>query len=101
MILADGPGLIGGGVQPGSPSVPFAPRPDHSPDPYALLELARDVRPPDYTSIFVRFIFEGSELAEPIVVSAVGRAEWLDAVVAEPGVLQLPMAEALAHFADA
>ena len=100
VILADGPGLIGGGVQPGSPSVPFAPSPDRTPDPYALLELARDVRPPDYSSIFVRFVFQGSELAEPIVVSAVGRAEWLDAVVAEPGVLQLPIPEALAHFAD-
>ena len=100
VVLADGPGLIGGGVQPGSPSVPFAPAPTSTPDPYALLELAADVRPPDYTSIFIRFVFEGSDLPDPIIVSAVGRAEWLDAVVEEPGVLQMPIVEALAHLAD-
>lgn len=99
VVLADGPGLIGGGVQPGSPSVAVAPSATSTPDPYALLELAADVRPPDYIADFVRFSFEGSSLPDPIIVSAVGRAEWLDAVVEEPGVLQLPIADALAHLA--
>src|SRR5690606_28180060 len=48
-ILADGPGLVGGGVHPGSPSVPHPPPGSVGPpDPFALLELSRDVRPPDY-----------------------------------------------------
>ncbi|HKY16028.1 MAG TPA: alpha/beta hydrolase, partial [Microthrixaceae bacterium] len=95
-VLSDGPGLIGGGIQPGSPfvvdigTVTAAVTPA-SPDPFALIELARDVRPADYGSLFVRFALEGSELAEPIVVSAVSRPEWLAAAAAEPGVIELPL----------
>ena len=103
VVLADGPGLIGGGIQPGSPFVVdvesvTADSPPGAPDPFALIELARDVRPPDYASLFVRFALEGSDLAEPIVVSAVSRPEWLAAVAAEPGVIELPLEAALAHF---
>lgn len=105
-ILADGPGLIGGGVQPGSPFVvDVTPadeaRPNGSPDRFALIELARDVRPPDYASLFVRFAFEGSSLAEPIVVAAVSRPEWLAAVAAEPGVVEMTLSDALQAFAAA
>ena len=53
-ILADGPGLAGGATVPTSPS--FFPLPPAlvAPDPYALVELTRDVRPPDYAAAFVR-----------------------------------------------
>ena len=68
------------------------------PDPFALIELARDVRPPDYAAVFVRFVLEGSSLAEPIVVPAVSRPEWLAAVAAEPGVVEMPATDALALF---
>jgi pimeloyl-ACP methyl ester carboxylesterase len=105
-ILYDGPGLIGGGNEPGSSFVIEAPAgvrsgPDRrTPDPFALAELVRDVRPPDYAASFVRFSTEGSNLAEPITVSAITRPEWLVAVAAEPGVADLPVDEALALYSS-
>jgi pimeloyl-ACP methyl ester carboxylesterase len=103
-VLADGPGFIGGGVQPGSPFVidvagSDGVAPGSSPDPFALIELARDVRPPDYAATFVRFTFEGSRLNEPLVVSAVSRPEWVAAVAAEPGVVQRALPAAIETFA--
>ena len=56
------------------------------PDPFALVELARDVRPPDYATTFVRLATELSGLARPVSVCAVERPEWLRAVLEEPGV---------------
>jgi len=101
VVLADGSGLVGGGPQPPSPYTEVLPAGPHAtPDPYALLELSRDVRPPDYALDFVRFAIEGSELAHPIVVSARNRPDWLAAVAAEIDVLDLPLAEAVATFAD-
>ena len=99
-VLADGPGLVGGGVHPGSPSVAY-PAPDSQPvpDPFALLELAKDVRPPDYAQTYVRFVVERSELERPIIVSSVVRPEWLRAVATEPGVAEDDLTSALAYFA--
>jgi pimeloyl-ACP methyl ester carboxylesterase len=95
-ILADGPGLAGGGHQPPSPYVTlFDTGPGVAPDPYALLELSRDVRPPDYALDFVRFAVEDGEVPWPIVVSARVRPDWLSAVAADIGVLDLPLDEAL------
>ncbi len=45
-------------------------------------------------------MMQWSELDEPIAVAAVVRPEWLAAVVAEPGVFDGPVADALARFAD-
>jgi pimeloyl-ACP methyl ester carboxylesterase len=100
-VLADGPGIVGGGVRPGSPYVLAPPSgpPSTTPDPVALLELSRDVRPPDYAAEFVRQVMDGSGLDRPLVVSAVNRPEWLAAVVAEPGVIEAPVHEALERFA--
>lgn len=99
-VLTDGPGLVGGGVHPGSPSVPYpAPGSATVPDPFALLELARDVRPPDYAQTYVRFVTERSELERPIIVSAVVRPAWLAAVAAEPGVGEEDLSSALAYYA--
>ena len=95
-VLTDGPGLAGGGPVPGSPNVlrldRKAPVP---PDPFALAELSRDVRPPDYASAFVFQAVNRSDLAEPIAVSGHSRPEWLRAVVDSPGVRVLPIDEAL------
>jgi len=102
-VLTDGPGLIGGGVQPGSPFViepPAGVDEGIAPDPFALVELARDVRPPDYAARFVRFVVEGSPLNEPIVISSVSRPEWIEAVAAEPGVGEMALDDALRLFAD-
>jgi hypothetical protein len=72
-----------------------------TPDPFALLELSRDVRPPDYALDFARFAIEGSELEHPIVVSARIRPDWLAAIAADLDVLDLPLVDAVAHFARA
>lgn len=99
-VLTDGPGLVGGGVHPGSPSVPYpAPHATAPPDPFALIELARDVRPPDYAQTYVRFVVERSSLEHPLAVAAVVRPQWLAAVAAEPGVREMGLEEALAYFA--
>lgn len=100
VVLLDGPGMISASTGPGS-SMPatadvgaVAP-----PDPFALAELARDIRAPDYAAVFVRMALLGSILANPIIVSAVNRPPWMQAVVDEPGVLAEPAAEALARLA--
>lgn len=117
-VLADGPGLAGGGPAPHSPVV-VAPgsvlddldregageagaidEPDPArPDPWALVELARDVRPDDYATTYVRQAVELSGLDEPLAVAAVVRPPWLAAVAAEPGVVCEDVPAALARFA--
>lgn len=100
-VLTDGPGLVGGGVHPGSPMTAYpAPGAASPPDPFAMLELARDVRPPDYAQTYVRFIVERSSLDKPVTVAAVVRPEWLAAVASEPGVGQASVAEALRFYAS-
>lgn len=103
-VLTDGPGLAGGGPSPHSP-VSLRPAAgatlDRTPDPYALIELTRDVRPADYASTFARQALEFSGLETPIAVVGVVRPPWLEAVVAEPGVVELTLAEALARYATA
>ena len=97
-VLADGPGLAGGAVVPTSSSfLALEPR-RLPPDPYALFELSRDLRPPDYATLFVRMAVERSGLDEPIVVAAVVRPLWLTAVADEVGVAQMPLREALAMY---
>jgi pimeloyl-ACP methyl ester carboxylesterase len=104
-VLRDGPGLTGGGVMPGSPSVEYvdpATVAAAPPDPWALVELTRDPRPPDYATSFVRQAVHFSGLAEPITVCTIGRPAWLDAVVAEPGVrVTASVEEALRSYAGA
>ncbi len=100
-ILCDGLGLAGGGREPGSSSVVFAnPGAVSPPDPFALAELARDVRPPDYATAFVRQATQLSGLEQPITVACADRPEWLEAVMKEPGVAEAPAAEALASYAS-
>lgn len=100
-ILCDGPGLAGGGPRPTTPSIPWpAERDDgRAPDPFALVDLARDVRPPDYATSFVRQAKELSGLEFPLSVSSFERPDWLAAVCEEPGVAVLPIGEALASYA--
>jgi pimeloyl-ACP methyl ester carboxylesterase len=99
-ILFDGPGLAGGGPAPGSPAVITAvdDRPG-TPDPFALMELTRDLRPPDYATTFARQAATFSELETAIAVCGVNRPEWLAAVASEPGVIECSLDEALALFA--
>jgi pimeloyl-ACP methyl ester carboxylesterase len=101
-ILFDGPGLAGGGPVPGAPFVPTAAGaapPGGTPDPWAVLELTRDVRPPDYASTFARQAATRSGLETAIAVCGVNRPPWLEAVAAEPGVIECALPEALQLFA--
>ena len=99
-ILADGPGLGGGGPMPASTYVYTVPDTKGPPDPFALAELAHDVRPPDYASSFVRQATHLSGLAEPIAVTAHVRPDWLRAIVGEPGVRETKLAKALELYAS-
>lgn len=99
-ILDDGPGLSGGGIEPGSPYTQQQPLPQNgSPDPYALAELSRDVRPPDYATTFARQAATLSGLDVAIAVVGVVRPPWLEAVANEPGVQVLTRPAALETFA--
>jgi len=103
-ILADGPGLAGGGPWPSSPSVPTSvgpPPPTGTPDPWALYELTRDVRPPDYAATFARQASIRSGLDTAIAVVGVNRPPWLEGVVSEPGVIECTLEDALALFGAA
>ena len=98
-VLFDGPGLFGGPSAPASPSVVTLPELERvAPDPYAIVELTRDVRPPDYAASFARQAVALSQLEHPITVSAVGRPPWLEAVVKEVGVNEAPVDVALANY---
>ncbi len=98
-VILDGPGLIGGGAQPSSY---FIAMPDVSaeppPDPFALVELARDIRPPDYAAAFVWLATSASDLEYPIAVCGKLRPPWLEAIVGEPGVIETDLKSALAMY---
>ena len=101
-ILADGPGLAGGGPSPPSPTITTrvdeAP-PGGTPDPWARHELTRDVRPGDYAATYARQAAARSGLDTAIAVVGVNRPPWLADVVAEPGVVECSLEEALVLFA--
>lgn len=103
-ILIDGPGAAGGGPAPHSPFVVTgaavgAGTERTTPDPFALIELANDIRPPDYASTFARLAVQFSGLDAPIAVAGVVRPPWLTAVVEEPGVVVTTIPDALARYA--
>ena len=99
-ILADGPGLAGGGPSPLSPMmVADVVLPPGPPDPFAVIELTRDVRPPDYAVSYVTQALEGSGLDNPITVAARVRPPWLAAVADAVGVVTAPLDRALLAYA--
>jgi pimeloyl-ACP methyl ester carboxylesterase len=101
-VLCDGPGLAGGAVAPTSASYSDLPARSAPPDPYALLELSRDLRPADYATVYARLALEHSPSETPITVCAVIRPPWLAAVAHEMGVVEASIDEALAAYqADA
>lgn len=101
-VLCDGPGIVGGGPGPLAGIFTLLPPHDGSaPDPWALFELSRDIRPPDYATTFVHLAAAGSALHRPIAVSARWRPQWLAAVADHPAVMNAPLGEALAVYAAA
>ncbi len=100
VVITDGPGLAGGAVGPTSQSfVALTPR-AQPPDAYALVEMSRDLRPPDYATLFVRLALDGSGLDEPVAVAAIVRPPWLAAVAGEVGVGVSSIPDALAAYAS-
>jgi len=99
-ILCDGPGMNGGGSSPGTPQIvridPTDPAP---PDPFALAELSRDIRPPDYAVDFARLAQERSGLGNPLAICAKARPDWLDAAADEVGAAPMALADALKMYA--
>ena len=100
-VITDGPGLAGGGPAPHSSAVVrarVASAPDTTPDPYALVELSRDVRPGDYATAYVRQAVEFGGIDTPVVVASRARPPWLEAITSQPGVVVEPVEAALSRF---
>jgi pimeloyl-ACP methyl ester carboxylesterase len=99
-LLCDGLGLAGGGAEAATPSVVY-PNPNAAgpPDPFALVELSRDVRPPDYATAFVRQANELSGLERPVSVCCAERPDWVEAILREPGVQTSSIEAALVYYA--
>lgn len=87
-VITDGPGLHGGGPGPTTPNLARPSQTGETPDPVALVELAHDVRPPDYARTFAwqASALSGRETA--IAIAAVNRPPWLAEVAAQPGVVE-------------
>ncbi len=99
-VIADGPGLFGGPSGPTSPAmVVVPPGMTGPPDPFAMLELSRDIRPADYALSFARAAAEHSDLDSPLAVSAMGRPAWLTAVMEDLLLERTPVEDALAAYA--
>lgn len=100
-IICDGPGLSGGGPAPGTPFISRVDRdaPSH-PDPFALAELSKDIRPPYYAIDFVNLVLLNSQRPDPIAVCAKARPDWLKAVVDELGSAEMALSDALARYSS-
>ena len=99
VILTDGPGLAGGPTGPSSQSFFSLETDGTAPDPYALVELGRDLRPGDYAVSFVNLANAGAGLSNPITVASSFQPKWLAAVAESPGVAEASLADALASYA--
>ena len=88
-VLLDGPGLAGGAIHATSNTeiTSGGNREGITPDPWALIELSRDARPPTYTTTFARLAVSGSGIADPIAVTCKVSPPWVEAIRAEPGVM--------------
>lgn len=91
VVLADGPGLAGGGPEPASLDLTAIPAgaAAATPDPLALVELARDVRAPDYACAFAR------QAGGPILVTARERPAWLRSIIERAGAREVALEPAL------
>ena len=89
VVIADGPGLSGGAIHATSSSeiTSAGIRTGTAPDPWALIELSRDARPPNYAVTFTRLSVKASPIDEPIAVTTRVTPPWIEAIRAEPGVL--------------
>jgi pimeloyl-ACP methyl ester carboxylesterase len=106
VIVTGGSGLAGGGVRPGSECiavpvvVPVAGVEAVTPDPFALIELATDIRPPNYVASFVRQFVSVSTLDHPVSICTAARPPWLAGVIEEFGVTTSSVEEALRAYGE-
>ncbi len=99
VVLADGPGIRGGGSEPTSATwLDPGDNDGMSPDKLALAELSNDLRPPDYATSFVHLLMALSDMEAPLVVTAKNRPSWLAAVANEPGVILEESANAYQRY---
>ncbi len=100
LILADGPGLAGGGATPSSLHIlPAIMAPVSTPDPFALAELSRELRLPDLAEAFTAEAMTNPSLSSTVIVAAAMLPPWLQAVVDHPGVRRVGLAEAVRDVA--
>jgi len=100
LILADGPGLAGGGPTPGSLHVlANQAMATETPDPLALAELSREVRPPELAAAFVDEAARWQHLTDRLFVSAVSLPPWLESVAHHHAVRSLTLERAVAELA--
>jgi pimeloyl-ACP methyl ester carboxylesterase len=96
-ILCDGPGIAGGGPAPGTPqAIRVDPEAVSPPDPWAVAELSKDIRPPDYAVDFARLASANAH--PPLAIVAKARPEWLVAVAEEVGAAPTSIEDALRSF---
>lgn len=88
-VIVDGPGLSGGAIHATSSTeiISAGDRVGHAPDPWAMIELSRDARPPNYAITFARLATASSSLDDPIAVTTRVSPPWIEAISAEPGVM--------------
>ena len=100
-VLTDGPGLSGGPVHVTSTSeINVVERVGQAPDPWAIIELSRDARPPTYALTFVKLAMNGTELDDPISVCCRVAPPWIEAIKSEAGVATgMTVQEALDMYA--
>lgn len=101
-IIIDGPGLSGGAIHATSSTeiISAGQRVGQTPDPWAMIELSRDARPPNYAVTFARLAVAASVMDEPIAVTTRVNPPWIEAIRAEPGVMtEVSLIEALEIYA--
>ncbi len=69
------------------------------PDPFAIAELANDVRPPSYASGFAMLASQHSDLDTPISVCCCERPPWLVAVMELLSLEPVALDQALQQYA--
>ncbi|EHP41533.1 hypothetical protein OR16_19250 [Cupriavidus basilensis OR16] len=100
-ILRDGPGLAGGGTAARNPYIPVVDTTRTGPpDPYAIADLATDVRPPSYAANYAMLAAQHSDTPQPIAVCTRERPDWLKAVTELLSLEKVELDQALQHYAS-
>ncbi|MGO4327510.1 alpha/beta fold hydrolase [Cupriavidus sp. M-11] len=100
-ILRDGPGLAGGGTAARNPYIPIVDTARSGPpDPYAIADLATDVRPPSYAANYAMLAAQHSATPQPISICTSERPDWLKAVIDLLSLEKAELAQALQRYAS-